>query len=334
MEDFIHTILNFKPKMPPILYHYCSVETMFSILQNYTVWLSDMEQMNDKTELKYFCDIIDIMLHDILDSFQGKYESDLLNVVRDVLEEQVSNVRNRLTRLTYHTKNYSCCFSENGDLLSQWRAYGDDGHGVAIGFNTELIASISNMLYCDFVKVIYDDKEIFNNLKRYMKESLECALTSIMDDNSSLYVSDDKLDIQNVLFNLSAVTYPFTKVSYPFKHPAFKEENEWRLYRGQTGNFDDDIDADQFLSPSAFCKQDMDIFSFSELKFRAVRGNICSYYELNFNNCKDSIIKHIILGPKCKIKEIDLKILLKKYNYISSIKTKEIPIEPSNAPYV
>jgi len=30
---------------------------------------------------------------------------------------------------------YIACFSEKGDLLSQWRAYADDGEGVAIGFD-------------------------------------------------------------------------------------------------------------------------------------------------------------------------------------------------------
>jgi hypothetical protein len=32
-------------------------------------------------------------------------------------------------------KMFLTCFSENGDLLSQWRAYGNNGDGVAIGFD-------------------------------------------------------------------------------------------------------------------------------------------------------------------------------------------------------
>lgn len=334
MEDFIHKALNYKPELPPVLYHYCSVETMLSILKNYSLWLSDMEQMNDKTELKYFCTVIDKMLCDILESFQGKYDSDLLNAVRDVLKEHISDVSSRLTYGTYYTKNYSCCFSESDDLLSQWRAYGDDGYGVAIGINTELISRIANVFHFDFVKVIYGEKDIFNDLKKIMEDNLKYALESITDDNSSLNMTDDKLERANLLCHLAAVIYPISNTSYPFKHPAFKEENEWRLYRRQVGDFDEDSDADQFLSPAAFCKQDMGIFSLSDLKFRSVQGNICSYFELNFNNCNNNFIKKIILGPKCKIRELDLKILLRKYKYISDIKSKEILIESSNAPYV
>lgn len=31
---------------------------------------------------------------------------------------------------------YVCCFSREGDLLSQWRAYADDGAGFSVGFTS------------------------------------------------------------------------------------------------------------------------------------------------------------------------------------------------------
>lgn len=31
------------------------------------------------------------------------------------------------------------CFSKNGDLLSQWRAYAEDGKGFSIGFDSNYI---------------------------------------------------------------------------------------------------------------------------------------------------------------------------------------------------
>ncbi|WP_416152053.1 DUF2971 domain-containing protein [Pseudomonas sp. Bout1] len=31
------------------------------------------------------------------------------------------------------------CFSKAGDVLSQWRAYADDGQGYAIGFDSKLL---------------------------------------------------------------------------------------------------------------------------------------------------------------------------------------------------
>jgi len=47
-----------------------------------------------------------------------------------------------LDMLKYYVESssYITCFSRNGDLLSQWRAYGNDGKGVSIGFYSKLIS--------------------------------------------------------------------------------------------------------------------------------------------------------------------------------------------------
>lgn len=37
-------------KNKQLIYHYCSVESMYNILSRKTLWLSDSEYMNDKYE--------------------------------------------------------------------------------------------------------------------------------------------------------------------------------------------------------------------------------------------------------------------------------------------
>lgn len=65
----LHTFLKecgkYEPKVPNILYHYCSVDTMLKILQNYCIWLSDAEKTNDKSELKYFAEQMEKMRRDL-----------------------------------------------------------------------------------------------------------------------------------------------------------------------------------------------------------------------------------------------------------------------------
>ena len=46
-----------------------------------------------------------------------------LLTINDLLKEKSKKI-----------KRYICCFSGDGDLLSQWRAYADDGKGISIGF--------------------------------------------------------------------------------------------------------------------------------------------------------------------------------------------------------
>jgi hypothetical protein len=58
------------------------------------------------------------------------------------------------------------CLSEEGDLLSQWRGYADDGCGVAIGFESSFFSDLTEMtpdrakgFDLLFVQVCYDPKE-------------------------------------------------------------------------------------------------------------------------------------------------------------------------------
>ena len=64
--------------------------------------------------------------------------------------------------------SYITCFSRNGDLLSQWRAYGDDGRGVSIGFNSKLLYKVDsskNDIYIEDVKSLFFKYDKFYGLK-------------------------------------------------------------------------------------------------------------------------------------------------------------------------
>ena len=56
--------------------------------------------------------------------------------LRTILDEMAlpSEVYKILDYIDKYYETYICSFSENGDLLSQWRGYCPDGEGYAIGF--------------------------------------------------------------------------------------------------------------------------------------------------------------------------------------------------------
>jgi hypothetical protein len=61
------------------------------------------------------------------------------------------------TQLNYLFPLYTpfiTCFCENGDLLSQWRGYSDQGEGFAIGFSVAWLLSLKPKWR--LIKVIYD----------------------------------------------------------------------------------------------------------------------------------------------------------------------------------
>lgn len=101
------------------LYHYCSNEVFFSIVDRREIWLSSLNLSNDSMEGKLLSSVILQLASD--DGLQA----DHLRLLR----EQVEYLEGYFDGLGF-------CLSERGDLLSQWRGYAADGAGVSIGFLT------------------------------------------------------------------------------------------------------------------------------------------------------------------------------------------------------
>ena len=181
MHTFLKECGKYEPKAPNILYHYCSIDTMLKILQNYCIWLSDAEKTNDKSELRYFAEQMEKMLLNIVESYKGEVNNELLTLIKTVLKKAIESVYLGSAYTVQNTKNYFCCFSESSDLLSQWRAYGNDGQGVAIGFNAELLSKIDDMYSYDFVKVIYNQKSVLENIQEYMEGHLKYIFENITE---------------------------------------------------------------------------------------------------------------------------------------------------------
>ena len=102
------------------VYHYTDVCGFQGILTTKTLWFSDGYFTNDYTEHRLVLENAVAKLKELAKEprnsrFCKKLEESLLGV-------------------PIHP--YVCCFSSEPDLLSQWRAYSDDGAGFAIGFST------------------------------------------------------------------------------------------------------------------------------------------------------------------------------------------------------
>ena len=144
--------------MENTLYHYCRLETFLSIITNKTIRASDCNKTNDTEESRWISSlIIDSFLLEIKSHplFCSKYaiEDKLIyikNLISSVIEGTFyENKRNMLTFIT--------CFSEEGDLLSQWRGYANDGAGLSIGFNKSILQSFETGGYnYHFRKIIYE----------------------------------------------------------------------------------------------------------------------------------------------------------------------------------
>ena len=137
-----------------------------------------------------------------------------------------------------------CCFSKHGDKLSQWRAYGDDGKGVALIFTEQgLRDSIEKQN--DFPKYIVD--VIYDELEQ------QSYCTKLVEDMIANTIFEKKNTHSPKVLKISK---EFLVSSVFFKNKGFQEEGEARLIYNPSNSLG--------------------------AKFRIVNGNVISYYEHKF----------------------------------------------------
>jgi len=122
------------------------------------------------------------------------------------------------------------CFCEKNSLLSQWRAYSNNGRGYCIGIEINELTCISGILnnlnnnkYLCIRKVIYDEnlqKKLVNNyLNTIVPVIVETLKNPSNQFEENLMLSMICIEAVNVLWDMLVV----------FKHSAFSEELEWRI---------------------------------------------------------------------------------------------------------
>lgn len=259
--------------MGNIIYHYCNVESFKAIIENKTLWLSSVYNLNDYKEIHWIKDKIfkKIKISSTKDNFL-KYKC-----FEELYSNQLPNV-------------YIASFSEGSDLLSQWRAYANDGYGVAIGFNSDYFKE-NNMVQTSSVL--------------YNEESQEKQIDLIL---KPLEQVDNEIDTQSTKFIevCKAIITDINNLSAKSKNELFKEEQEVRLIHNPK------ITNDKKNKKFIFEK------NLSEMMFRAVCGNLIPYFELKFNEKKKiPAILEIIKGPKNKFINEEIQIFLSNNGFYS-----------------
>jgi hypothetical protein len=247
----------------PIVYHYCSTDTFLAIIQNRRLRFSDINTMNDFGEMHWAYDkFIDAVNIDL-----GDYDRKFL----DEVDEIVSS-------LQLHSLPLISCFSRDGDLLSQWRAYADNGAGVSLGLDSALLKRLA--VRCGLV--IYDEKEQV----KYFRELLSVAHTFWKSAGNKL---DLKAKFREFLF---VVAFDNCLI----KSPAFAEEKEVRFIRATTVEQMDD--GRWSLSDSEGSSEDRFSSTKQQICYRTRNGGIVAYVDLPLDGLGPKLVREVILGPR------------------------------------
>ena len=128
---------------PPLeLFHYTDLDGIAGILNSRYLWMSKVSTLNDTSEVNLAVQHFKVLAHEAAASLATD-EAKLLQEAAEELE---------------HVRRTNICvgsFCEEEDQLGQWRSYGNDGRGIAIGFASAALAQIARRHQVRLVRCVY-----------------------------------------------------------------------------------------------------------------------------------------------------------------------------------
>lgn len=280
--------------IPQTLYHYTDMSGLLGILNSQVIWNTNVYHLNDPSEWQHGLK----MAREAIDKEFAK---------DDPLTRSLCSFAIEATDFIPKTF-YSCfvsSFSEVGDDLGQWRAYADDGRGVAIGLASKLF-EIGGPIpehpaeKTLVAKVAYDP----GACRATLTESLAVARDVIFRGETLPRSKAEAAEFRKQIafqFVLSVFVFATT-----CKHDAYVKEAEVR----------------QIL-----LAETSEIANHVQLR---VRGpNLVPYVPSPLKVRDEDAIKRIVVGPGADaLAEDAVKSLLRKHGLPPEI------VEPSSIPYV
>jgi hypothetical protein len=286
-------------KPPRLLWHYTSWSGLEGILRDNELWASQIGYLNDTLEVKY-----------------------AERVFRAILLRSCKTLRTRrllvgeIDDLMYRIQNspipiVTASFSSDSDSLGQWRAYGGS-IGFAIGFNADSLQSLAavggtacfslrscaytHLNHCERLSDLISLAHNFLRLKR--KWDLFC-LPLGMGEEDSQKASQAYEPVNDAM---REVCDRFSERAPELKHPAFREEHEWRLIAKCGGQQDG-------------------------LGFKTSGSVIVPYIKFPLGPRLSSPIRRVIVGPcphPSRIKEA-IQLVAHRYSLAFSVANSKVP---------
>lgn len=248
-----------------LIYHYCDIDALVSIVSNLQLWMTAHSFLNDENE---YSEGLRLLTKEI-NSIKARNP----HALRSNQSDALSLIENEISNCMV----FSCSFSEEGDLLSQWRSYCPLEGGFAIGFSENKLGQA----ICGH--------NANNNIRKlenciYGKEKLRQA--EVIADGClkglSLHFDQNPRDI----FHSTLLEFMF--YACRSKNDYFQEEREVRLYTAASADLAvKSIKDDRGFPP-------INYFSKEEIQFRTTSNIVIPYLIQDFPS---DAIAEIIIGP-------------------------------------
>ena len=207
MDTFLSAL---RSRPTGLLYHYTDAKGLIGMLESRQLWASNIMHLNDAGEFVHAIGIVKEEITQRLRDDPPGVDPDWSSMLSE-LEAEGGESAFVATRL------FVASFSENGDQLSQWRAYCPEGNGFAVGFRCSDLAYLMRSTGFRLLKCVYGPDE---------KSALVRASMAYLDRMRRRSASMKGLKGLGLLLRSSArVEVALAAI----KDGGFVEEKEWRL---------------------------------------------------------------------------------------------------------
>lgn len=154
-QEIIQELISVKGNSyPEKLYHYTGCLGVLGIIESNNLWATEYQSLNDSTEIIFGTQ----KLITVLEKFYEDNKSDSAILLRKLCDYYKEH--GDLRRAVFNTSIIS--FSEEPDVLSQWRAYSDQAEGYCIEFDLTdsrlfTIFDQTNPWAMEIIPAIYDE---------------------------------------------------------------------------------------------------------------------------------------------------------------------------------
>jgi hypothetical protein len=280
--------LDSPPGKSKILYHYCTEPAFWAIIEKGAFWLSNALSLNDFTENQWGKNALYRIFRENYKNFDRAFF--------DFVTQNIEIVHR-------NTRPFVGSFSEREDLLDQWRAYGDNGSGFALGFD-------ANQIHLDWGV----------RLKRieYRPKIQDQIILKSLTELQDLWRQRPPSDSRASSLAWRDVIHEMGIDLIGLKNPHFQNEREWRIIRLLTmpslGHFVDH--GSRSGGPPL------------PVKTRYRDGRPVAYIELSIDPFgKKTILRKIVIGPRNPADNNAVK------GRIGDIAYKHVSILRSGIPY-
>jgi hypothetical protein len=191
--------------------HYTSQSGLIEIISSETLWATNIKFLNDEQEFQHALELIRGLIP------KSKITPDHRDhAVYSQFIEQIEKELNSLDR--YVTESiYTFSFSQEIDLLSQWRGYCSDNNGFCLVFDIEKTF--------EHVKEKHPNVHLMECV--YETNVKEKKIKEVLNNYwSQFFSASTKEKKKNIIDQLAK---DVTLLASYFKHPSFSEEKEKRI---------------------------------------------------------------------------------------------------------